>query len=134
MLLIHRSERADPLVAALGDVLARPAGDPFATEVVAVPSKGVERWVAQQLSHVLGADDDDGVCANVLFPSYVRLLDEAVASASSEYAESVELWSAERSVWPLMKVIDECAPTEAWAQVLAAHLGLDGTGDKGRRF
>lgn len=40
MLVIHRSERADPLVAALGEVLAHPTGDPFAPEVVAVPSRG----------------------------------------------------------------------------------------------
>lgn len=134
MLLIHRAERADPLVVALGRVLAHPADDPFAAEVVAVPSRGVERWLAQQLSHTLGAEDDDGVCANVLFPSYVRLLDEAVASANGDYAESIELWSAERAVWPLMHVIDACAPTEPWAQALAAHLGLDGSGDKGRSF
>ncbi|SOD73496.1 DNA helicase/exodeoxyribonuclease V gamma subunit [Jatrophihabitans sp. GAS493] len=134
MLLIHRSETADPLVAALGRVLAQTCGDPFGTEVVAVPSKGVERWLAQQLSHVLGAEAGDGVCANVLFPSYARILDEAAAAASSDYADSVEAWSAERSVWPLMRVIDECAPSEPWCRVLAAHLGLDGSGDKGRRF
>ena len=33
-----------------------------------------------------------------------------------------------------MRVIDECAPTQPWCEVLAAHLGLDGSGDKGRRF
>jgi exodeoxyribonuclease V gamma subunit len=134
VLFIHRSERADPLVVALGVVLASPSTDPFTAEVVAVPSKGVERWLAQQLSHVLGAQADDGVCANVLFPSYVRLLDEAVASASSDCAESIELWSAERAVWPLMRVIDGCAPQDPQFQVLAAYLGLDGSGDKGRRF
>jgi exodeoxyribonuclease V gamma subunit len=134
VLRIHRAERADALVAALGNVLNEPRGDSFAAEVVAVPSKGVERWLAQQLSHALGAEDGDGVCANVLFPSYARLLDEAVAAASSDYAASVEVWSAERSVWPLMRVIDESAPTEPWCRVLATHLGLDGGGDKGRRF
>ena len=77
-LYIHRAERADPLVAALGGILAAPLADPFAPEVVAVPSRGVERWLAQQLSHVLGAADGDGVCANVLFPPSSRLLDDAV--------------------------------------------------------
>jgi exodeoxyribonuclease V gamma subunit len=134
MLVIHRSERADALLVALADVLRAPAGDPFRPEVVAVPSRGVERWLAQQLSHVLGAEHDDGVCANVLFPSYTLVLDEAVAEADPGYAESVELWSAQRSVWPVLEVIEECAPTEPWCGVLAAHLGLDGTGDKGRRF
>ncbi|MEP7019096.1 MAG: exodeoxyribonuclease V subunit gamma [Pseudonocardiales bacterium] len=135
MLRIHRSERADPLVAALGTVLAAPDGDPFAAELVAVPSRGVERWLAQQLSHVLGARDGDGVCANVVFPSSSQLLDEAVAAADAAYAESAELWAAERAVWPLMKIIDDSVPTEAWAGVLAVHLGLQpGGADKGRRF
>jgi exodeoxyribonuclease V gamma subunit len=135
MLLIHRSERADPLVAALGEVLSTPAGDPFAPEVVAVPSMGVERWLAQQLSHTLGAVDGDGVCANVLFPSSTRLLDDAIAAADEGYAASVELWSAERAVWPIVQIIDRSVRTAAWAGVLAVHLGLDANGtDRGRRF
>ncbi len=135
MLLIHRAERADALVAALGDTLRAPADDPFRAEVVAVPSRGVERWLAQQLSHVLGAGEyGDGVCANVIFPSYTRLLDETVAEADEAYGAAVERWSAERAVWPLMSVIDRCAPSEPWCSVLATHLGLDGTTDKGRRF
>ncbi len=132
MLLIHRSERADPLVVALGEVLAHPSGDPFAAELVAVPSMGVERWLSQQLSHVLGTSDGGGVCANVLFPSSARLLDDAVASADDAYAQSVERWSPERAVWPLMKIIDE-STTAVWASVLAVHLGIGGT-DRGRRF
>jgi len=131
-LIIHRAERADVLVAALGEVLAPPVDDPFAPAVVAVPSRGVERWLAQQLSHVLGAADGDGVCANVLFPQYVQYLDDAVAGADDDYSEAVQRWAPERAVWPLMQVIDRCAPTEAWCASLAAHLGTDH--DKGRRF
>jgi exodeoxyribonuclease V gamma subunit len=134
VLIIHRSERADRLVVALGRVLSEPAEDPFRPEIVAVPSKGVERWLAQQLSHVLGAEHGDGVCANVLFPSYTRFLDEISAQTDEAYAASVENWSPERSVWPLLDVIDECAPSEAWCRPLARHLGMDGSGDKGRRF
>ncbi|MEO9138611.1 MAG: exodeoxyribonuclease V subunit gamma [Jatrophihabitans sp.] len=124
VLVIHRSERADPLVAALGEVLAHPSGDPFAPEVVAVPSRGVERWLAQRLSHVLGAGTSgDGVCANVTFPSSSQVLDDAVAAADAAYAASVGVWSAERAVWPLMTIIDEVVTSEAWARVLAVHLG-----------
>lgn len=136
MLRIHRSERADALVAALGQSLRSPSGDPFEPETVAVPSRGVERWLAQRLSHVLGARDDDGVCANVVFPSYTRLLDEVVAEADDAYAEAVERWSPESAVWPLLRVIDRCAPVEPWCGVLAVHLGMtDGaTPNPGRRF
>ena len=133
MLLIHRAERADALVLALADVLRAPAADPFASEIVAVPSRGVERWLAQQLSHELGAHiGDDGVCANVLFPSYTHVLDDAIAAADPDYAASVEAWSAERSVWPLLSVIEEHAPqgglapqTKQIAWEIAARCRLD---------
>ena len=134
MLLIHRSERADPLVAALGELLQQPTSDPFRPELVAVPSQGVERWLAQQLSHVLGAADGDGVCANVVFPSSNRLLDDAIAAADPVYADASERWAAERVVWPLMAVIDDSVG-EPWAAMLAVHLGLEPGGrERGRRF
>ena len=39
-------------------------------EVVSVPTRGIERWLTQQLSAHLGASDgrQDGVCANIDFP------------------------------------------------------------------
>ena len=45
MLHIHRAERADALVAALGTVVVDPLDDALAAEVVAVTTRGVERWV-----------------------------------------------------------------------------------------
>ena len=55
MLSVHRSERADHLVESLGDLLLDALADPMAVEIVAVPSRGVERWLTQRLSHRLGA-------------------------------------------------------------------------------
>jgi exodeoxyribonuclease V gamma subunit len=43
MLTIHRAARADALVDALAAVLVDPLDDPFTPEVVAVPTRGVER-------------------------------------------------------------------------------------------
>ena len=136
VLHVHRSERADALVAALGESLRTPTGDVFARETVAVPTRGVERWLAQRLSHVLGAVDGDGVCANVEFPSFARLLDDEVAAGHAGYAESVELWAPERAVWPLLEVIDQCVPAEPWCRVLATHLGSADASSvhPGRRF
>lgn len=84
MLRIHRAERADRLVEALADVLAAPLDDPFAPEVVAVPTRGVERWLSQRLSGSLGVSPGrgDGVCANVWFPFPGRLVAGAVAVAT----------------------------------------------------
>src|SRR3954451_7860534 len=108
MLSIHRSERADGLVQALCEMLAHAPADPFAPEVVAVPTRGMERWLTQRLSTVTGtsAGRADGVCANVEFPSPRRLVDEAVAAAAGFDAEE-DPWLPERMVWPLLGVTDE---------------------------
>ena len=135
MLVVHRAERSDVLVAALAEQLRGSAADPFVPELVAVPSKGVERWLAQQLGHVLGAGPrgDDGVCANVRFPSSSRLLDDAAAEASPAYGEAVTRWEPEVSTWPLLRAIDEAGPADPWYDVLSAHLGVGGA-DSGRRY
>src|SRR2546430_741757 len=55
MLHLHRAERADALVVALRDLLLEPLQDPFASEIVSVPTRGIERWLAQRLAHGLRA-------------------------------------------------------------------------------
>jgi exodeoxyribonuclease V gamma subunit len=134
-LTIHRAERADALVAGLAEVLAAAPADPFTADVVAVPSRGVERWIAQSLSTVLGTQPGraDGVCANVVFPSPGRLVREAVAAGSGVEADA-DPWAEHRLSWPLLAVIDGCA-SEAWCRTLGRHLGLiDGAVEQGRRM
>jgi exodeoxyribonuclease V gamma subunit len=133
VLITHRAVSGTALARGLADVLAVSSADPFAGEVVAVPAKGVERWLAQRLSHVLGTSAGDGVCANVLFPSPNRLLDEAVQAATAEHAEAVERWAPGQSLWPLLDVIDASIPSEPWCRSLAQHLGTAAE-DKGRRL
>ncbi|OZM77324.1 exodeoxyribonuclease V subunit gamma [Pseudonocardia sp. MH-G8] len=132
---LHRAERADALVRALGELLAEPLEDPFASEVVAVPARGVERWLAQQLSHRLGAAGGraDGVCAGVAFPSPTALVAEVVSAAAGVGADE-DPWLPERAVWPLVEVIDESVG-EPWCAPLGAHLDsrTDNTG-QGRRY
>ena len=138
MLHVHRAERADGLVEALRALLADPLPDPFAPEVVAVPTRGMERWLAQRMSDRLGAGDGrgDGVCASVDFPSPRHLVGDAVATASGVEAD-VDPWLPERAVWALLEVVDGCLG-EPWLASLAAHLG--GSGDdvdaarRARRF
>ncbi|MGW1738022.1 exodeoxyribonuclease V subunit gamma [Nocardia sp. NPDC001965] len=122
---IHRAERADTLVAALAGILADPLPDPFAAEVVAVPAKGVERWLAQQLSGVLGADGatGDGIAANIRFPAPAALIEE-ISTRIGGSAAPDDPWSPDRTVWTLLRVIDESVH-EPWCAVLARHLGLD---------
>ena len=103
MLHLHRAERADGLVRALAGLLREPLPDPFAPEVIAVPTRGMERWLTQRLSGCLGAGDGrtDGICANVEFPSPRRLAADAVAAASGIDPEA-DPWLAEHAVWPLL--------------------------------
>ncbi|MCA1841886.1 MAG: exodeoxyribonuclease V subunit gamma [Actinobacteria bacterium] len=130
MLHLHRAERADALVAALGAVVVEPLDDPMAAEVVAVPTRGVERWLTQRLSTRLGASPGraDGVCANIDFPYPAALVGGAVAAATG-VERAADPWVAARSVWPLLEVID-AALGEPWLDPLASYLGAtDGETD-----
>src|SRR6478735_1760004 len=108
MLIVHRAERADALVRALADVLAEPLADPFAREVVAVPSRGIERWLGQQLSNVLGAAPGrgDGIFANVELPFPARLAGRATQAATG-VDPAMDPWDAGRAVWPLLEVVEQ---------------------------
>src|SRR6476646_653912 len=125
MLYVHRSERADALVDALGDVLSSPLPDPLQAEVISVPTRGVERWLTQRLSHRLGvtpaAGHSDGVCANVEFPFPGRLVGEAIAAAGGTGRDE-DPWRPECAVWPLLELLDEHLG-EPWLATVAGHLG-----------
>jgi exodeoxyribonuclease V gamma subunit len=134
VLHIHRAERADRLVDALACVVAAPLVDPLTPEVVAVPTRGVERWLIQCLSSCLGVTPGrrDGVCANIEFPFPGRLVGGAVALASGVDRDA-DPWLPERAVWPLLDVVDEHLG-EPWLASLTAHLGGTGPGaDLARR-
>src|SRR3954447_23437722 len=119
MLHVHRSDRADGLIEALRELLADPPADPFAPELISVPTRGMERWLTQRLSMGLG------ICANVKFPFPRRLTGDAVAAASGIDPEA-DPWLPERLVWPLLAIVD-AARDEAW---LAPHL----PSEQARRF
>ncbi|HLI58986.1 MAG TPA: exodeoxyribonuclease V subunit gamma, partial [Solirubrobacteraceae bacterium] len=123
MLHLHRAARADVLAQALGDLLSVPPEDPFTPDLVAVPTRGMERWLAQTMSGALGATPGrgDGVCANVLFPTPHRLLSDAVATASGIDPET-DPWLPERLTWTLLEVVDAHLD-DPWLAPLAAYLG-----------
>jgi len=123
---LHRAARTDQLADALGELLAAPGGDPFDTELVVVPAKGVERWLAQRLSNRLGAGPrgGDGVCAGVDFVSPGSLISLLLGR------ERDDVWQPDRLVWPLLEVID-ASLGEPWCATLATHLGHGLDGDEG---
>jgi exodeoxyribonuclease V gamma subunit len=98
---LHRAGRTDLLADRLGALLAQPLTDPFAEELVLVPARGVERWLSQRLSHVLGCTrGGDGVCAGVAFRSPGSLIAEVTGTVDDD------LWSPEAMTWPLLEVVD----------------------------
>jgi exodeoxyribonuclease V gamma subunit len=124
--VLHRAPRTDLLARALGDLLSAPLADPFATEVVVVPARGVERWLAQRLSHHLGAapGQDDGVCAGVDLRSPHSLFAEVTGTRDDDP------WAPDALTWPLLAAID-ASLDEPWAALLAQHLGHGMAGEEG---
>jgi len=130
---LHRAERTDLLADGLGALLSDPLADPFAEELVIVPAKGVERWLSQRLSHILGRGDGaDGVCAGISFRNPHSLIAEITGTADDDP------WAPDALVWPLLEVIDQCLG-ERWCKTLATHLGHFSRGEEkelrqGRRY
>ncbi|MGI8418468.1 MAG: exodeoxyribonuclease V subunit gamma [Nakamurella sp.] len=119
---LHRAQRSDALVAGLADLLREPLDDPMATEIVAVPARGIERWLTQRLSHRLGTEDNsDGVCANIDFSSPSSLVQRTI-SAVSGVDPDADPWRVDRLIWPMIATIDACSG-EPWCAALADHLG-----------
>jgi exodeoxyribonuclease V gamma subunit len=125
---LHRAPRTDLLADSLGELLSVPSGDPFATEVVVVPARGVERWLSQRLSHRLGAAAGraDGICAGVDFRSPWSLFAEVVGTGDEDP------WAPESLTWPVLAAID-ASLDEPWARSLAVHLGHGDTTEEGVR-
>jgi len=131
VLRVHAAERPDLLVDALAAVLEDPPDDPLAPDLVAVHSRGIERWLMQRLSHVLGASGGrgNGVCAGVEFPSPAQVVARALAVAG--VPPDGDPWAPARLVWPLLEVVDEHLDEE-WLGLLRRH--LDGERRRDRRF
>lgn len=115
---LHRAERTDLLADGLGALLADPQPDPFAQELVLVAARGVERWLSQRLSLVLGCGPGraDGVCAGIAFRNPQSLIAEITGTLDDDP------WSPEALAWPLLAVID-ASLDEPWCRTLASHLG-----------
>jgi exodeoxyribonuclease V gamma subunit len=130
---LHRAERTDLLADGLGALLATPLEDPFAEELVIVPAKGVERWLSQRLSHVLGRGaGQDGICAGIVFRNPRSLVAELTGTTDADP------WAPDALVWPLLAVIDDSLD-EPWCTTLATHLGHFEHGEemelrRGRRY
>lgn len=117
-LTIHRAERADVLAGGLAQLLAQPPEDPFEHDLVVVAANGVERWLAQTISHRLGTADgrEDGICAGIDFVRPAYLISDLTDRQRDDP------WAPGRLAWTVLDVVDE-AIDEEWLQIVARHVG-----------
>ncbi|CAM3686214.1 exodeoxyribonuclease V subunit gamma [Smaragdicoccus niigatensis] len=133
MLRIYRADRSEDLAGGLARLLMAPLPDPFAREVIAVPAKGVERWINQQLATVLGAQSGDGIAANIDYAPLARICGDAIAIAS-HIDPKTDPWHPDNLVWSVLDAIDDVID-EQWARVLKRHLGAGQISHRnGRRY
>jgi exodeoxyribonuclease V gamma subunit len=96
MQLFHSSQ-VEPLLVQLSQRLSTPLADPFATEIVVVPSGDMARYLKRELSRSLGArKGNDGIVSNVNFV-YPRQLVNATAVNPTGPAHSE--WDSNNLVW-----------------------------------
>jgi exodeoxyribonuclease V gamma subunit len=118
---LHRADRPEALAAEFGALLRSSPPDVFAPEVVVVGARGVERWLAQQLSHSLGTswgDGGDGVCAGLQVLAPQSLISLLLGR------ERDDPWHPDRLVWPTLTAIDELVGSPHF-DALTRHLGAD---------
>jgi len=133
-LLVHTHSHPDELVGLLVDLLAEPLADPFGTEVVAVPTRGIERWLTQRVSAEFARRGvGDGVCANIAFPSPKRLVYD-VLRAVPQLAVSLDASEGHSVVSHLLNALD-AHRGEEWLWLLDRYIGeSNGTQETGQRL
>jgi len=115
---VHRGDQPETLVREFSAMLRDDPADVFTPEVVVVPARGVERWLAQQLSHSLGTTiaGDDGVAAGLEIMAPQSLISMLLGR------DRDDPWQADRLVWPTLEAIDELTGTPHF-DALTHHLG-----------
>lgn len=116
-IVVHRSDRPEALADGLAAMLRDDPGDVFDLAWVVVPAQGVQRWLTQRLSHVLGADAaEDGVCAGLELISPASLVGLLLGR------DREDPWLPDRLAWPTLAAIDECMGAPGF-EALTRHLG-----------
>lgn len=102
MQLFHSSQ-VEPLLRHLAGRLETPLADPFATEIVVVPSGDMARYLKRELARSLGArNSNDGIVSNVNFV-YPRQLVNATSKDPTGPAHSE--WDSNNLVWSIVDTL-----------------------------
>jgi exodeoxyribonuclease V gamma subunit len=118
---IHVAPHPDELIKLVCDQLADPPDDPFAPELISVPTRGIERWITQRTALELAARGiGDGISANIRFPSPARLVRRTLESIP-ELAPSITAWEGPALTGHLLDVIDQNLD-EPWMSLVRRYV------------
>jgi exodeoxyribonuclease V gamma subunit len=118
-----RSNRTETLADALASVVRENPLSPFAPEVVAVQSRGMERWLTLALAERLG------IWSNPRFPFPRALIEEVLDPFGLGPSERAKAYDPDRLKWTIAQVLGESAPPE-----LHGYLGDPPDADRALRF
>ena len=96
---VHRSNRAETLVAELATLVARPLAGAFAPECIVVQGRGMERWLSMELARHLG------VWANPDFPFPRRLIERALAAVLGPQEPGTTCFRPEVLMWSIADLL-----------------------------
>lgn len=111
MLVLHRSNRVECLVDALVAVVRVPLADPFEAERIVVQSKGMERWLAMELSRRLG------VWANPRFPFPRHLIEELFGRVLDDRDAGGSAFDEGALTWAIAKALPDLLAEPAFAPI-----------------
>ncbi len=105
---LHISNRMEILLEELAGVVSVPLRSPLESEVIVVQSKGMERWLAQQLSRWFG------IWANCIFPFPNRVILDLFKGVFKEVPDDV-LYSKDFMAWRIFRLFHRCIGTPEFA-------------------
>src|SRR3954451_20807199 len=103
-LQLYRSNCMERLADALAEAVRRPLANVLAPECIAVPSAGMERWLALEISSRLG------VWANPAFPFPGKLVESLLTALLDQSAVEAEVFAPQRTQFAIARLIAELAP------------------------
>jgi len=119
---VYHSNRMEVLLEHLAAVISEPLPSPFDKEVILVQSKGLERWLVQQLAY------KRGIWANGSFPfpnAMMRQIFEAFLGSLPE----VSLYSPDVLAWRILGLLPACIDRKGF-ESLENYLHSDESGLK----
>jgi exodeoxyribonuclease V gamma subunit len=118
VLRLYRSNRAERLCDVLAEVVRVPLADPFAADRIVVQSKGMERWLAMELSRRLG------VWANPRCPFPRHLIDGVFRAVFGPADEGGSPFDEGILTWAIAQRLPEHLADPAFAPI-ARYLDAD---------